>query len=316
MTWAITNRAISPAGQPTGDLGEVRYLADNHWTDRRTFAHHLERAIAERRQVGVEVPAVVFFAHGYNTTWGEAVGSAAAVERHFDGHPRQPLVVLCSWPSEGNALAYAADLGEIGAASLGLVEALGAAVNIAVERAPTGQCPTQLMLIGHSMGCQVLAHVARGLWRNLGRPSAAPVFAETILMGADLDNNALEVGAIGEGLVRLSRRLAVYRNHADHVLGLSSAKRVGLTGPRLGREGVPRRDRLPSPETVVELDVTEAVAPDARGGGHSCYLYDEAAIRQDLREVVAGTSKGLVAGRRPIRDGVYALTREAASGGA
>lgn len=255
--------------------------------------------IARQRASGVEEPAVIFFWHGYNTTHAEAVAAAGRFAAHFEAHRRDPIVILCSWPSEGNALAYTADLGEIGAAALGFAEALGLAAQIAMERTPQGKCPAQLILAGHSMGCAVLAQTVARLWKAMEKPDRVPVFSEIVLMGADLDDNSLEVGKIGEGLIRLARRVTIYRNAGDAALRISAKARAGMSGPRLGRQGPADLYRMPYSQSVAVVDCT-AVAR-GEGGSHSFYLYgDSPEFRADLRAVVAGDSRESISGREQV----------------
>lgn len=291
MIFEITNRD----SQDPNELGKIVYSSSSNVLGSHSseqFIKDIQNYLKDNKIDDQNFPPIIFFWHGYNTNYLESRAAAVSFAEHFEQCTPKPLVILCSWPSAGSKLAYVADLGEVGAASLGFASVLNEAVSLC-----SNNCYIRLVLAGHSMGCAILAETCRNLWKRLEKPLTSPVFSETILMGADLDNNSLEEGKIGEGLIRLSRRVTYYRNSRDTVLGISAKARLGFTGARLGREGVESFDKIPMSSQVVEVDCTSWTHNVL--DQHSFYIRNDSnknynLFRRDLCQVVGGESKELI----------------------
>lgn len=302
MIFEITNRD----SQNPNELGKIVYSSSSNVLgshNSEQFIKDIQSYLKENKIDDQNFSPIIFFWHGYNTNYLESRAAAVSFAEHFDGCSPKPLIILCSWPSAGSKLAYVADLGEVGAASLGFASVLNEAVSLC-----SNNCYIRLILAGHSMGCAILAETCRNLWKRLEKPLTSPVFSEIILMGADLDNNSLEEGKIGEGMIRLSRRLTYYRNSRDKVLGISAKARLGFTGARLGREGVETFDKIPMSSQVVEVDCTYWTANVK--DQHSFYLRKDHdmeidVFRNDLCGVISGTSKELMEDRIKTDRGYY-----------
>lgn len=231
--------------------------------------------------------------HGFNVDHGEAVKFRDSVASIADGATDTAITVGYSWPAEGKVTHYIDDRAEARASG----EAFAVLVMQARRALEDERCNARMVLIAHSMGSYVLARASRYAAESLGWPTSFPIFSEIILLAPDLDSEALEQGRGGEWLPVFARRLTVYFSRNDGVLAASSAKRAGLTGGRLGRQGPANLDRVSA--NVVAVDSTKLAA------GHSSY-FKEARIHHDIQQVIDGKDRREVDGRVET-DGVFVI---------
>lgn len=309
MLCAITNRRRK-GGAYTGEVaGDMAYhLAWWHtpseaWSwdpmGRRDFHREILTHLREEIAKG-KTPLVVCVVHGFNVSWSAGLdlfaSVHAALQPMIEERGLHPVVVGYGWPSDGKVGAY---LDDRQAARLS-AEALAGALYRTLALLEREQCAARLAVVAHSMGTYLLAQAAARVWEARGKPSDLRLLSEVLLLAADLDGEALEPGGEALPLAALARRITVYSSRRDGALLASTAKRGGVTGARLGRQGVDRRS---VPGCVCGVDCS-AVA-----SGHSSY-FSEPAILADIRATLAGIDRRLVPGRRESEAaGVYTLGR-------
>lgn len=295
MILCVTSRRRSRR-EWSGRLAEgLTYLAEGGVVlSPAAFRRQVGAEIDRQRAAGVVSPLVIGAVHGYNTSHAEALEWFAQVAGIVAHLPGPPIVIGFSWPSNGQLAGYVDDRTDAERSALLFVELLRTAV--ASTRL---QCVARLALVAWSMGNHLLAHAARHAWEGLGRPAEQGVFAEVALCAADLDDNALEPGALAAPIGVFARRVTVYHHAEDGALAASSAKRLGATGPRLGRRGPADLDALAGNTVVVDLSACPA---DDSYTVHALPFHHHAA-RADLAAVLAGVDRSAIGGRVLVREG-------------
>lgn len=243
---------------------------------------------------------LVVAVHGFNQTKDDAHELGHRIRL---GISRPALgdrceTVMLRWPSAGLVSAYLRDRRTCRRVAPVI------AGYVADRLPPTPDCEIEISLICHSMGAYLGALVLQSLEDELG----GPVFplSEVLLVAPDLDDDDLQPGRLGHAYVRVARRVTVYSSLADGALRASAAKRMGSTGPRLGRTGP--ADLAPSIAWVDTTPVNDGL------GSHGEY-FELDPVLADMRQVLAGVDRGLIDGRiRNERRGAYVLqtTTEAA----
>ncbi len=194
---------------------------------------------------------VLVFLHGFNVSWADAVGSAAALQlmlnRPLVGLTRRPVkVVVFTWPSDGSAIpwvSYKSDRSEakgsgaaVGRAFLKLRDYLQ---QIGRKDSPEGPpCGGKLHLLCHSMGNYVLQNALERL-RAFTPHSVLPrVFERVFLCAPDVDDTVLEPGGPLGDLHELASTVSVYYNRGD--LALNGSDYTKGNPERLGTNGAAR----------------------------------------------------------------------------
>jgi esterase/lipase superfamily enzyme len=252
---------------------------------------------------------VVIYIHGYNVSWHDAVGSAAALQymlnrQHADTPTRPVQVVLFSWPSDGSMTpwsAYKADRQDAAASGCavgrGLLKLRDYLNQVRNELTATGErlCDGRLHLVCHSMGNFVLQNALARLEQFTTSPALPRIFDSAFLCAADVRDRALEPdGGLGR-LHETARSVNVYFNTGDMAMYLSDYTKGNPD--RLGQSGAAYPKLLH--QKVHQVDCSPAV------GGlveHSYYLTGTA--NDDIRCTVAGLAQDDQ--RRPRRQGTAA----------
>jgi esterase/lipase superfamily enzyme len=203
---------------------------------------------------------IVVLIHGYNFNFERACKRATELQRLLGG---SFSVVLFTWPSAGNPVAYSRDETNAGWSVPHLQEFL--------TRATTAVGPEAIALIGHSLGARTLSRALNGLAQNAS--DDAP-FAELVLSAADIDAGVFK--GLWLNIRRRVHRLTLYSSDSDAPLMASHA----LHGyPRLGEAG----------EHLTFLDGAETIDASGTGffelTGHN-YQYFHPLLLADLRELM------------------------------
>ena len=223
---------------------------------------------------------VLVYIHGFNVSFDEAAGSAAALQAKLDKAGLDIIVVLFTWPSDGKStpfISYKKDRDDAAASGLAFSRAFQKLHDFLVGLPRDAYCGCAIHLLCHSMGNFVLENTLWHLRKNT--PGKLPrIFAEIVLASPDVDDDAFESENKFGRLTELARRINVYFNRGDEALVISDKTKGNPD--RLG-EGGPKHP-MDVPSGVVNLDCSEIV------GGlveHSYYL-DEAF--RDVTQVLAG----------------------------
>lgn len=301
----LTNRWVGADGVPTNrSAGDVLGYYDE---DRRAFvdpdkALQVINQEIEDQESAIKIqkwpldPYVVIAIHGYNCTWEDSLrffdrvrrSILAPTELQAGAGPRpSPVMVGLSWASAGMVADYLGDRRSARAAAEHMARVLQRITDFRPH------CNARVSVVAHSMGCYLLAQAARIAWEEMGRPGSHVVLQEACLVAADLDGDALGVGGEAERIPAFARRTTVYYSRRDSALLASATKRLGVTGERLGRQGI--SDRRLVPPSVIDVDCTGIVSEH---GGYFDNTAEGGLVAQDLFQVIAiGADRSVIQGR-------------------
>ena len=261
---------------------------------------------------------VVFFIHGYNNTFDDAVRKTAQLAGDLDlltcrGETRG-VAIAYSWPAQGTVLSYLADEENAEWTQQRLAPFL-----LALSRA-CQQERAELHLIAHSMGTRALVRTLSDL-ANAGDLRRRQRLADNvILLAPDIGRGLFDQYV--ERFLPLVGHLTVYVSRRDRALGLSTLlhgghNRLGLIEntllAALKITGLAREDhrelgyladRSGSSQQIDMIDVSNTFASQL---GHS---YDDPEFIQDLRQVLfhgtpAGTGARSNLEQRAVKPGIF-----------
>jgi len=117
-------------------------------------------------------------------------------------------------------------------------------------------CLKRINMLAHSMGNRVLRETLWA-WRKYDLPGGIPlIFRNTYLVAADIENESLHKGEVGELISHASRNVVVY--YASDDLALRSSKVANLKNKiasrRLGHTGPENIDLTPANVYAVDCD--------------------------------------------------------------
>lgn len=239
------------------------------------------------------------YIHGYNVSWTDAVGSAAALQLMLNrpapkGVKRRPVsVILFTWPSDGKAIpwiSYKSDRTE--AQNSGFAVGRGFLKLRDFLLKTEDPCRGRLHLLCHSMGNYVL-QCALDRLRAFTAGSAFPrVFDRIVLAAPDVDDNVLEPAMPMGDLHELGRSVSVYYNRGD--VPLHGSDLTKGNPERLGTNGASR-------PSLVHTKVEQVDCSDVVDGfmEHSYYL--SGLPNRDIQLNLAGVAPAAKA--RPRRRG-------------
>ena len=233
---------------------------------------------------------VLIFIHGYNVSWGDAVGSAIALQymlnRNLQDGDKKTIVVLFSWPSDGSMMPYAAyksdrsdarDSGQaIGRAFLKLKDFLGK-VNIKSEDASMLPCHQYLHLLTHSMGNYVLQNSLNKIAGYSGGNRMPRIFENIFMCAPDVDDDCLEEGKKMGNLHQLTNHVSVYHNKGDVAMYISDFTKGNPQ--RLGNSGAARPQLIHN--KIHQVNCSKVVTGLVE---HSYYLW--ATVNDDIQMTI------------------------------
>ncbi len=222
----------------------------------------------------------IIFIHGYNTSFHNALTTAAHTKENFDngGHPVN--IVVFTWPSDGQAIpwkSYINDRHDAEASALAFARGI---LKLA-DFLKTGiACGQEMHLLCHSMGNYALRNSIQAM---LNMQSSLPrLFQNIFLMAADEDDDAMEVEHKLLPIIHLTKEVYIYFNRGD--LALKGSDWTKGNPDRLGSNGP--RYPLNLANKVTLVDCTNVV--DERVGlGHS-YFHEDKTVVADMLAVLSG----------------------------
>jgi esterase/lipase superfamily enzyme len=236
--------------------------AEDTYPNEAVFIGQIQRAMARSADKDV-----LLYIHGYNNTFADGVLRTAQMAEDF-GFKGVP--VHYSWPSAGNALAYAFDRESIMASRAGLQSLIEA-----LARLPAGD----FSIVAHSVGSDLLMEVLRDL-AIAGRQDVLRALDGVILVSPDIDLDVFRAQAtrIGE----LPAPFLIISSENDRALNVSAR----LTGQ------VSRVGSLPDASALSEFEIIVLhVSAVSSGGdflGHFTAATSPEAI-QRIREIAEAT---------------------------
>lgn len=232
---------------------------------------------------------ILIYIHGFNVSWRDAVCSALALQQMLNASnvkdgTQAVLVVLFTWPSDGQALpfvSYKSDRSEAkgssGAFGRGILKLRDFLFEICkVTGNPCGQ---NIHLLCHSMGNYLLQEAIQRIDDNTPGNSLPRIFEQIFMCAPDVDDTVFEAGNPLARLPELARGITIYHNRQDKAMAVSDYTKGNPE--RLGCSGAARPGQLHN--KVHQVDCT----PVVQGEGfveHSYYQvgYVNADIRLSL----------------------------------
>ncbi|MEM9111867.1 MAG: alpha/beta hydrolase [Planctomycetota bacterium] len=297
------------------------------------------RSNIENREASVKGD-VLFFMHGFNYSWDDALINLQALHNVYVENPLSPIsqIVYFTWPSYGSLARYPSDqaiaqpsgvmLGRFWGKTVGFFQRHFKREN--GERQPF--CDRKIHLAAHSMGNQVLEYFMAAIIRM--RFMNLSLFGEVLLLHADAAWDALETGKPLSYLPEYSDRIHIYNHHSDDALLVSeltknSEKRLGRHGPR-DLEKIPPRSLVVDCTANIPQDqsaqyneddpMTASMASILGEGGddvlstrermfnHWGYLQRRSQI-EDITRVLRGESASAIRTRQQKADRLFSLTK-------
>ncbi len=281
----------------------------------------LRQAIrASRPPMAGQPRQVLFFIHGYNTTFDEALRKAGQLAGDLEmvdcqGHARG-VAVAYSWPAQGTLLSYLADEENAEWTQQRLVPFLRMLSSVCREE------HAELHLVGHSMGCRALT---RSLAELANSGAASQPVGHVILLAPDIGKSLFDQYL--QRILPLVQHLTIYVSAKDHALSLSRLvhgghERLGLIESTLftafdltGLTGGSHRDLGASSAAMSsgKVDMIDVSSGLAGQFGHD---YEDPAFIRDLRELIyydtpAGTgARSNLVPRTASTDLLHTLTGE------
>ncbi len=236
---------------------------------------------------------VLFFIHGFNTDLDGVRSAFDWLERSYVQKPGSSVrhIVIFTWPGMAPLIPFhyfndrndAIHSGEALARGIEKVTRFFREFLHGGDRDP---CNRDIHLMVHSMGNRVLKHMLLELERKQLR--VPELFAEVLLMAADIEYNIFEPGNPFTQLIDLGKRVHVYYHEKDRVLDIS--KYTKNFSNRLGRYGRKKSDT--NLKDVIDVNVTKVkddLDPTLKTDkGNHWYYYSSSAVVNDVLEVMNG----------------------------
>jgi len=230
---------------------------------------------------------VLFFVHGYNVRFADAVFSLAQITNDL---PVIAAPVLFSWPSRGELIGYIYDR-ESATYSRHAFETV-------LTKAIESESVSQITILAHSMGSWITMETLRQMSIRHGRVSDK--VADVILAAPDLDIDVFEQQFLALGTERPHFTFIVSAD--DRALGLSKMlargeQRVGSIDP--SKE--PYRSRINATPGVAVIDLSAAKGTDSAlhskfSGSQEMLDFARRTMSENAEAVKERTSVGELAG--------------------
>jgi esterase/lipase superfamily enzyme len=251
-----------------------------------------DRVAAELTTVGTPSYGLVLLP-GFDSTFLDSMSRAAQVMDNY-----KAADVFCfSWPSQGklDLPSYKADRDAAVKSANSVADSLRKLFTVLA--ALKTNLPV-LHIVAHSMGNYVLQNAVQLI---PAKERSKTLFESAFLMAADVNYDALSKAKELGPLIKLAKKVPVYKNGGDFALSLSNL----INGyPRLGAWGP--RDLSKLPMTVTSVDCSDVSSTQGDNGeshyGHQYYRLSRWVIK-DVLQVLAGVSPDKIDGRlRAIPD--------------
>ncbi|TFF21943.1 alpha/beta hydrolase [Jiella endophytica] len=263
---------------------------------------------------------VIAYIPGFANTFENSLQRAAALQELYNSEKQRVIVVLFSWPSNGEvapAWNYFSDREDAEASGLAMGRALLRLVEFLTEMRAVDretvvqarrigqvpkpedlrQCTQRLHLLAHSMGNWAFRHALRK-FSDLNGGHIPRVIDCAFLMAADEDNDALQERLKLRRLEELANRTFVYHAANDIALTISDTTK-GLPD-RLGSDGPKNLDLVS--ERVFAIDCRKVSETALLDGRHQYYrLRDE--VIEDIRLTLDDQPQEDRSGRIVVRPG-------------
>jgi esterase/lipase superfamily enzyme len=263
-----------------------------------------EAMFAELQRAMMRGADVLVYIHGFNVAWNEAVGSALALQemlnRRGSFSRRKQIVVLFSWPSNGEALpfvSYKSDRGDGRASGPSVGRAFLKFRDFLMKertrvRTNGGElCNSEMNILCHSMGNYVLQNAVERIADFTPGSTMPRLFNQIFACAPDVNDNVLEQGQPLGCLHELAKGVNIYFNRGDAALRVSDYSKGNPD--RLGTYGAAHLSQLH--EKVHQVDCSPVIGGVVE---HSYYLDGD--VSDDIRMTLADVANDDT-GRRRVR---------------
>jgi esterase/lipase superfamily enzyme len=259
------------------------------WGSQRVFDALYEEML-HPNEIGKDT---LVFIHGFNTDLASALRTLRSLHKEYVENRKSPIknIVLFTWPSRGQLLRYRDDARDATITGYALGRAFKIFHDFLISKFgkdpsnPKSQpCEAKLHLLVHSMGNRVLE--AMMAWLSHESRQQPSLFDEVVLVGADVDYDAIEKPRALYNLIDICQRVHVYYHANDMALQVSRRTKNALN--RLGLTGTKKKGELP--DSVYEYNVSHT--REDRGFQEKMvnhwYYYNTTEVVEDIVEVLRG----------------------------
>lgn len=278
------------------DAYEEKLDKNIHQASQKDVKLGSQAMFAEVKSVMEKASDVLVYIHGFNVSWEAAVGSALALQTMLSRSPQADssqsvVVVLFSWPSNGQALPWvsyksdraeaAGSAGAVGRAFLKVRDFLADIRDKAKQGAGT-VCGQDIHLLCHSMGNYVLQNALARLADFTPGNALPRLFEHVFLCAPDVDDDVLEAGKPLSGVAQIARQVTLYHNREDRAMTVSDYTKGNPE--RLGGAGAARPALLHN--KIHQVDCT----PVVHGLTEHSY-YQNGSVNADIRASIDGRAQ-------------------------
>jgi esterase/lipase superfamily enzyme len=291
--------------QPAGELDQKASWIER---DLKQFTNLLQKEVLtfprKREEDNEEQKHLSLFVHGYNSSWVASVKRYASIQSQlYEGDQSLGVLVLYTWPSDGNVAGYLPDRADAKACAPELADILVQLHDqiikmqrVAAASTPSDigrMCRAKISVIAHSMGAFVMQNALADASKRLNNPQLVTLIHQLALVAADVDNDIFDksqpLDSDGILMTNLCYRIASLYSGLDSVLGASAGlKHFGKR--RLGRSGLSEPANVP--DNVFERNVTPLIQ-DTPGSPHSA-VFESPAAMDLLRQILIGVDRRLL----------------------
>lgn len=242
---------------------------------------------------------VLVWVHGYNNTMDSVLARQRQLAADLSAEGWHGIVIGFDWPSNDNTLNYLEDRADAAAVAELLVSG---GIRRLVERQQSG-CQTNVHLIGHSTGAYVIMEAFAAAEKSGALFKADWRMGQVAFIGGDVSASSLSIDSQWAApMYARIMRLTNYANPFDKVLGISNAKRLGVS-PRAGRVGLPAN---PHPKSVnvdcgdYFASIDPATQPRFGTFNHSWHIGNRVFARDLAMSLEGGIDRLALPTRRPV----------------
>lgn len=251
---------------------------------------------------------IIIYIHGFANDFPNTAVRAAALQRLYSAKGFDQMVVMFSWPSNGNvfpAYEYFSDREDAELSGVAMARALDKFVKFLKQlrdedrrtlrefqnrgEVPPDrllkQCERKIHVVAHSMGAYALGFAVTKLAQISGLQKLPRIFEHVFLMAGDTDADALSEPTKLSRLTELANAVHVYHSKHDKALQISDSTKGNPA--RLGADGPANFDTLN--ERIFALDCLDVDDTIVSHGRHQYYRLRTEVIR-DVHATLAGLS--------------------------
>ena len=195
---------------------------------------------------------VLVFIHGFKSDLERSLYTLKKLHKAYVEKDESPIkhIVMFTWPAMGKIFKYRNDARDARTSGYALGRAIHKMADF-LGRKTNEDCKQRIHLMAHSMGGQVLEAMLQQL-SDAEEEQLNSLFHEVILVGADLDYDALEKPRPLYDLIDICERIHVFYHKKDMALVVSENTKNAMN--RLGKCGAKNSRNLA--DDVYQYDIT------------------------------------------------------------